>query len=87
MTETGVQLIGSHITLVALSAYNVYKRATSPTLSLPKTNAYLAAAILPIFGYSLYLGGALVYEMGVGVMRQGQGVEYKKMQDQQKKSQ
>lgn len=67
--------------VVGIAAYNVYKRATSPTLALPKTNAYLAAAILPLFAYSLYLGGALVYEMGVGVMRQGKGVEYKKMQE------
>ena len=66
---------------VALAGYNVYKRATSPTLALPKLNGYLALAVLPLFMYSAYLGGALVYEMGVGVFRQGKAVEYKQMQE------
>ena len=64
-----------------MAVYNFYKRAKSPILALPKTNAWLSAAVLPLLLYSAYLGGALVYEMGVGIMRQGEGLEYKAMQE------
>lgn len=45
---------------VGIAAYNFYKRATSSDLALPRRNAYLSAAVLPLFMYSAYLGGALV---------------------------
>jgi hypothetical protein len=36
---------------------------------------------IPLFLYSAYLGGSLVYEYGVGVMRQGEAAEIKKRQE------
>jgi len=69
--------------VVGVAAYNFYKRATNANLALPRFNGYLSAAVLPLLMYSAYLGGALVYEMGVGVMRQGEGLEYKKLQEKQ----
>lgn len=51
---------------VGVAVYNFYKRATSVDLALPRFNGYLSAAVLPLLMYSAYLGGALVYEMGVG---------------------
>merc|ERR1712093_728259 len=69
--------------VVGVAAYNFYKRAPNANLALPRFNGYLSAAVLPLLMYSAYLGGALVYEMGVGVMRQGEGLEYKKLQEKQ----
>lgn len=89
-----------------IAVYNFYKRAKSPTLALPKTNAYLSLAMLPLLMYSAMLGGKLVYEFvsdlslvmhlqgladlaesvkGVGVMRQGEGLEVKKTLEKQQK--
>ena len=66
---------------VGIASWNFYKRATSPDLALPKLNAYASAAVLPLFLYSAYLGGSLVYEYAVGVMRQGESVKIKQMQE------
>lgn len=40
----------------------------------------MSAAVLPLFFYSAYLGGKLVYEFGVGVQRQGEAAEIPKKQ-------
>jgi uncharacterized membrane protein len=52
-------------------------RRKSATLALPQFNAGLSAVAIPIFLYSAYLGGSLVYEYGVGVQRQGHAKEIK----------
>jgi len=51
---------------VGIAVWNFIQRAKSPELALPKTNAMFSAAVLPLFLYSAALGGALVYEYGVG---------------------
>ncbi|KAK9900223.1 hypothetical protein P389DRAFT_187284 [Cystobasidium minutum MCA 4210] len=66
-----------------LAAYNFYKQATLPNFALPAGAAWMSAAVMPLFFYSAYLGGKLVYEYGVGVQRQGQGPEIAKMQKEQ----
>lgn len=68
---------------VGLAAYNFYKQATLPNFALPAGAAWMSAAVMPLFFYSAYLGGKLVYEYGVGVQRQGQGPEIAKMQKEQ----
>lgn len=74
----------THATLndlvVGIAAYNWWTRRSLPNLGLPRFNAYLSAAAIPIFLYSAYLGGSLVYEYGVGVQRQGKAVEIKERQ-------
>ncbi|GAA6035731.1 hypothetical protein JCM8097_005673 [Rhodosporidiobolus ruineniae] len=69
----------THATLndlvVGVAAYNWWVRRQSSQLILPRTNAILAAVALPVFFYSAYLGGSLVYEYSVGVQRQGEAAE------------
>ncbi|GAA5909041.1 hypothetical protein JCM6882_004976, partial [Rhodosporidiobolus microsporus] len=56
-------------------------RRQSSQLTLPYLNSVLAALALPLFFYSAYLGGSLVYEYGVGVQRQGEGKEVKEREE------
>ncbi|GAA6055919.1 hypothetical protein JCM3770_002360 [Rhodotorula araucariae] len=71
----------THATLndivLGIAAYNWWVRRQSSQLILPQTNALLSAAAIPLFLYSAYLGGSLVYEYGVGVQRQGEAAEIK----------
>ncbi|GAA5859711.1 hypothetical protein JCM8547_006994 [Rhodosporidiobolus lusitaniae] len=71
----------THATLndivLGIAGYNWWVRRKSADLILPRTNALLAAIALPLFFYSAYLGGSLVYEYGVGVQRQGEAAEIK----------
>ncbi|GAA5861144.1 hypothetical protein JCM3774_002204 [Rhodotorula dairenensis] len=67
--------------VLGIAAFNWWVRRQSKDLILPPFNAALSAAAIPIFLYSAYLGGSLVYEYGVGVMRQGEAAEIKKRQE------
>ncbi|GAA5986860.1 hypothetical protein JCM10908_000926 [Rhodotorula pacifica] len=75
----------THATLndivLGIAAYNWWIRRQSKDLILPPFNATLSALAIPIFLYSAYLGGSLVYKYGVGVMRQGEAAEIKKRQE------
>ncbi|GJN89537.1 hypothetical protein Rhopal_002524-T1 [Rhodotorula paludigena] len=65
----------THATLndivLGIAGYNWWVRRKSSDLILPTTNALLSALAIPLFLYSAYLGGSLVYKYGVGVQRQG----------------
>lgn len=50
---------------------------SAPRLLTPESSR----SALPLFVYSAYLGGSLVYEYGVGIMRQGEGAEIKEKQE------
>jgi hypothetical protein len=65
---------------VGVALWNFYKQAKSPTFAIPSANAWVSAGMLPLFFYSAYLGGSLIYEYGVGVQRQGEGPEIAKKQ-------
>ncbi|POY73740.1 hypothetical protein BMF94_3278 [Rhodotorula taiwanensis] len=67
--------------VLGIATYNWWVRRQSKDLILPPLNACLSALAIPIFIYSAYLGGSLVYEYGVGVMRQGEGADIKRRQD------
>jgi hypothetical protein len=43
--------------VVGIAAWNWWVRRNSPTLALPRLNAFASAAALPLFFYSAYLGG------------------------------
>ncbi|BGP54883.1 hypothetical protein JCM8202_003392 [Rhodotorula sphaerocarpa] len=70
--------------VLGIAAFNWWVRRQDKDLILPPLNACLSACALPLFVYSAYLGGSLVYEYGVGIMRQGEGAEIK---DRQQKEQ
>ncbi|GAA5829823.1 hypothetical protein JCM11251_007896 [Rhodosporidiobolus azoricus] len=67
--------------VLGVAAYNWWVRRQSAKLILPNTNAILAALALPVFFYSAYLGGSLVYEYAVGVQRQGEAKEIKEREE------
>ncbi|GAA5933673.1 hypothetical protein JCM3775_003768 [Rhodotorula graminis] len=67
--------------VLGIAAYNWWVRRQDKDLLLPYTNALLSAAALPLFLYSAYLGGSLVYKYGVGVQRQGAAADVKERQE------
>ncbi|GAA5893269.1 hypothetical protein JCM8208_004393 [Rhodotorula glutinis] len=67
--------------VLGIAAYNWWVRRQDKDLLLPYTNALLSAAAIPVFIYSAYLGGSLVYQYGVGVQRQGEAAEVKERQE------
>ncbi|TNY18831.1 hypothetical protein DMC30DRAFT_418489 [Rhodotorula diobovata] len=75
----------THATLndivLGIAFWNWWVRRQSKDLILPYSNALLSAAAIPLFLYSAYLGGSLVYEYGVGVQRQGEAAEIKETQE------
>lgn len=77
-----VALAVSHAALndisLAISVYNWYTRRNVPDFMPSNANMLLSALALPGLMLSGYLGGAMVYKYGVGVMRQGEAARIKK---------
>jgi len=59
------------------SSYNWYTKRSVPGFLPSKVNMWLSAMMLGNVVYSLYLGGSMVYEYGVGVQRQGRATKIK----------
>lgn len=62
---------------VAVSTYAWWTRRNVQNNMPTGFSLFLSALTLPGLFYSAYLGGSLVYEHGVGVMRQGSGKQNK----------
>lgn len=60
------------------SVYNWWTRRNVPGYTPNGMNVLLSMAMLPSLMFSAYLGGAMVYKYGVGVMRMGEAVQIKK---------
>jgi len=60
------------------SVYNWWTRRNVPGYTPSGMNVLLSMALLPSLMFSAYLGGAMVYKYGVGVMRMGEAVKIKK---------
>lgn len=60
------------------SVYNWWTRRNVPGYTPSGLNVLLSMALLPSLMFSAYLGGAMVYKYGVGVMRMGEAVKIKK---------
>jgi uncharacterized membrane protein len=66
---------------IGAAAWSLWKHMKTPSGTPVSGNrALFALSIIVGTGISAYLGGALVYEHGVGVQRQGDGAELKKQE-------